>query len=123
MTAIKILLILASLLLLAWAFRNRQRVGLRAGARLGAIALTTLAVVSIAFPELLQRLAELVGVARGTDLLLYTFVVVFVLTTTGLYFRFREFERRQAEIVRSVAIQDAVLTDGRPGGDLVDDVD
>jgi len=39
---------------------------------------TLAAVVAIAFPELVNGLANLVGVGRGTDLVLYVLVVVFV---------------------------------------------
>jgi len=39
---------------------------------------TLAAVVAIAFPELVNGLANLVGVGRGTDLVLYVLVVVFI---------------------------------------------
>jgi hypothetical protein len=115
MNLIKILLILSFVFLFVWAFRNRSTVGLRAGVRLFAVVLTGLAVVSILVPNLLQHLADLVGVTRGTDLMLYTLIVVFAATTVGTYFRFREVERRLAEIVRADAIRDATLTHGIPG--------
>jgi hypothetical protein len=117
MNLIKVLLILSFIGLFVWAFRNRARVGLRAGARVFAVGLTAVAVISILLPGLLQRLADLVGVTRGTDLLLYVLVVVFVSTTVGSYFRFRELERRMAEVVRADAIRDATLTHGVPGQD------
>jgi len=40
MSVIKVVLIVCVLGLLLWSFRNRHRVGLRAGARLGAYELT-----------------------------------------------------------------------------------
>jgi small membrane protein len=123
MNLIKILLILSFVALFVWAFRNRSRVGLRAGARLFAVVLTAAAIVSILLPNLLQRLADLVGVTRGTDLLLYGLVVVFVSTTVGSYFRFRDLERRLAELVRADAIRDATLTHGVPGQSKADNGD
>lgn len=119
MTAIKFILIACFLAVLLWAFRNRARVGLRAGARVLALALTVLAVVSIANPNMLTTIANHVGVGRGTDLLLYTAIVVFVATTVGTYFKLREQDRRLVEVVRTMAIRDAVLTYGLPGGDTV----
>lgn len=116
MNAIKIILIGSFLAVLLWAFRNRARVGLRAGARLGAVALTALAVVSIANPNMLTTIANHVGVGRGTDLLLYTFIVVFVVVGVGMYFKLRDQDRRLVEVVRAAAIRDAVLTGGLPGG-------
>ena len=115
MTAIKFILIAAFLGARVWAFRNRSQVGMRASARLIAVALTALAIVSIANPNILSSIAHHVGVGRGTDLLLYVFVVVFVFTGVGMWFRLREQDRRIVDIVRTAAIRDAVLSNGIPG--------
>jgi len=87
MKIIKILLVVSFSIIFLWAFRNRYRVELRAGARLVAFLLTALAVISILIPNVTQALADFVGVTRGTDLLLYVLVVVFAATSTGTYFR------------------------------------
>ncbi|HEX8094495.1 DUF2304 family protein [Jatrophihabitans sp.] len=115
MTAIKIVLVLA-IIAMFWAFRNRSRVGLRAGARLAAILLALVAIVSIIDPTVTQRVAEALGVTRGTDLLLYLLVVVFAATSLGFYFRFRELERRLADLARAAAIREAVTMQGMPTG-------
>ena len=115
MIAIKIVLILA-ILVMFWAFRNRSRVGLRAGARVAIIVLAVLAAVSIIQPSVAQWAAELVGVTRGTDLLLYLLVMVFAATSMGFYFRFRELERRLADLTRAQAIREAVSVQGMPRG-------
>jgi hypothetical protein len=114
-TAIKIVLVLA-IAGMFWAFRNRSRVGLRAGARLGIILLALLAIVSIIDPTVTQRTAEALGVTRGTDLLLYLLVIVFAGTSLGFYFRFRELERRLADLARAEAIREAVSLQGIPNG-------
>lgn len=115
MTAIKIVLVLA-IIAMFWAFRNRSRVGLRAGARLAAIVLAVLAIVSIIDPNLTQNVAEALGVTRGTDLVLYLLVIVFAATSLGFYFRFRELERRLADLARAEAIREAVSVQGMPNG-------
>ena len=115
MNLIKLLLILSFATLFIWAFRNRANVGLRAGVRVFAVVLMVIAVISILVPDVLQSLADVVGVTRGTDLVLYALVVVFAGTTVGTYFRFRDLERRLAAIVRADAIRDAALTNGIPG--------
>jgi hypothetical protein len=115
MTWIKILLIVSFLSLLAWGFRHRAHVGLRAGLRLAAIALTGAAIASVINPDLTTSAANLVGVARGTDLVLYLFIVIFIATSIGTYFRFREQDRRLVEVVRASAIREAVLSQGLPG--------
>lgn len=114
MQAIKLILIGLVLLVILWAFRNRRRVGLRAGARLLALLLALFAIASIVDTTIPQAVADTVGVTRGTDLILYAFVIVFVVTTAGLYFRSRELERRLTEMVRVSAIRDAVLSAGLP---------
>ena len=116
MKIIKIVLTVSSAIIFLWAFRNRYRVELRAGARIFAFLLTALAIISILIPNVTQELADIVGVTRGTDLLLYVLVVVFAATSTGTYFRFREVDRTLASIVRANAIRDACLTYGVPGG-------
>lgn len=108
MQIIKPILIACFLLVLLSAFRHRGRAGLRAGSRLLALALGAAAIVTVADPDIPQALAERVGVARGTDLILYIFVVVFALTTLGLYFQVRESNVRLQMLARRVALSDAV---------------
>lgn len=114
MTVIKPLLIVCFVGLLTWAFRNRNRVGLRAGIKLGVVLLTGFAVTAIADPALTTTLAHAVGVADGADLLLYGLVVTFACTTMAAYFRYRSMENRLARVVRAQAITDALLRDGPP---------
>jgi hypothetical protein len=121
MNLIKVILIICFLLLLTWAFRNRARVGLRAGTRLVAVVLTAVAITSILNPNIPQHAADFLGVTRGTDLVLYLFIVVFVVSSLGTYFRFREQERRLTEVVRASAIRDAILSEGMPGTPSEDD--
>ena len=50
----------------------------------------------------------MLGVSRGTDLLLYLLVVAFMFTTLSSYIRFRELELRYARLARAVALQNAI---------------
>lgn len=111
---IKVPLVLAAILIFVTVFRHRKRVELRAGSRVLVLALAALAVLSIIDPDIPQAIASLLGVARGTDLLLYVLIVVFVLTTLGLYFRLREVDQHLRSLVRSIAIDDAIRRDGPP---------
>jgi small membrane protein len=115
MTLIKLLLVAAFLGLFVWAFRNRARVGLRAGARIAMFVFTAMAVASILWPNITQVVADFLGVTRGTDLVLYALVVAFFVTSVGSYFRFREQDRKLVEVVRANAIREAILTQGVPG--------
>ena len=104
---VKIPLVIAAVGVLLFLFRHRGRVELRAGARVLALALFVVAVISIIVPDIPQTAAETVGVARGTDLLLYLLVVVYVLTTLGLYFRVREGDQRLRRLAREMALERA----------------
>ncbi|CCH77452.1 conserved membrane hypothetical protein [Nostocoides japonicum T1-X7] len=121
---VKVPLVGFALFMLIALFRNRQRVELRAGTRVVTIGLFVLAVISIVAPGITQRAATFLGVGRGTDLLLYGLVVVFTLTSMGLYFRLRESDERLRRLVRSIAINEALQelerttgsADDRPSG-------
>jgi hypothetical protein len=117
---IKFILVIAVVAVALLAFRNRYDVGIRAGARLAALALAAFAIASIIDTAIPQALANAMGVTRGTDLVLYTLVVVFAMTATGLYLRTREIERTVALIVRSAAIRDSILVGGMPRTDSAD---
>jgi small membrane protein len=117
MSAIKVVLVAFVLLLLLWTFRNRKRVGMRAGARIGAIAVAAFAIVSVIDPDITSRAARAVGVGRGTDLVLYLLVVVFAFTSSGLYFRSRDLERKLDDVVRLMAIREAMREEGSPERD------
>ncbi len=112
---IKIPLVVAAVVIFIMVFRHRQRVELRAGSRILVLILAVIAVASIIDPDIPQAMANLLGVARGTDLLLYLLIVVFVLTSLGLYFRLRDTDQHLRRLVRSIAIDDAIRRDGPPG--------
>lgn len=114
MTLIKVILVASFLIVGLWAFRNRRRVGMRAGLRLGVIGLFGLAIAAVLDPNLTAALASVVGVTRGTDLVLYCFIVAFVATSIGSYLRFREQERTIATLVRTAAINEAIARGGTP---------
>jgi small membrane protein len=117
MQSIKIVLILCFIGVIIGVFRHRRRVELRAGSRILALLLFLLAVVSVADPNLTVVAANAMGVARGTDLILYALVVIFVLTSLGLYFRSREVEQRLLDLARAVAIGQAIQLQGVPGSE------
>ncbi|HWM35346.1 MAG TPA: DUF2304 domain-containing protein [Pseudolysinimonas sp.] len=63
--------------------------------------------VSVFFPQLLTWLARLVGIGRGTDLLLYVLVIVFLGYATTTYRKFRHMEDDITELARRVALLQA----------------
>ena len=67
-----------------------------------------LAGVAILQPELTARVAEMLGIGRGADLVLYLFVITYLLSIWYVYGKFRKIESDMTEIVRQLAIRDAI---------------
>jgi hypothetical protein len=65
------------------------------------------AAVAIAAPGLVQSVADTVGVGRGTDLVFYLFVLLFLGVTFHFYARFVRLQRQVTQLVRHLAIQEA----------------
>ncbi|PZU28398.1 MAG: DUF2304 domain-containing protein [Microbacterium sp.] len=84
---------------------------------LGAFVLA--AILSVLFPQWLSWLANLVGVGRGTDLLLYALVVVFLAFVWTQYKRNIAHQRQMTRLARRIALlEDRLKEDelSRPGG-------
>lgn len=75
--------------------------------RLTLLALLLIAVVAVAVPNLANSLARAIGVGRGTDLLLYGFIVVFLGSAVTNAARARLAERQITELARRIAIMQA----------------
>ncbi|MCU1417980.1 MAG: hypothetical protein JWP32_2154 [Schumannella sp.] len=60
--------------------------------------------VSVFFPQVLTWLANLVGIGRGTDLLLYVLVIVFLGYAATSYRRTRHLETDITELSRQIAL-------------------
>jgi small membrane protein len=103
---IQLVLIFVVILVAARLLRGR---GARTQAvrRLGLILFAALAVWSILFPTVWNHIANVVGVGRGTDMVLYALVVAFLSFTLTTYVRFREFETRYTKLARRLALDEA----------------
>jgi small membrane protein len=67
----------------------------------------TTAAVAITRPELLQSLANRIGIRRGADLLIYLLALTFLATTFFFYSRYVRLERQVVQLVRELAILEA----------------
>jgi hypothetical protein len=65
------------------------------------------AALLIAYPQLAQDVATAVGINRGTDLLLYVFVLGFLALAFYVYSRYVKLQRELTEVVRHVAVREA----------------
>jgi len=75
--------------------------------RLGLTLFAGFAVWSILFPSVWNQIARLVGVGRGTDMVLYALVVAFLSFTLTTYVRFRDLEARYTRLARRLALDEA----------------
>jgi len=89
-------------LLLAVAVLKNQLLG-----RLFFISQFLLGMVFVFVPDLSSRLARLVGIGRGTDLILYLFIVFCYLGGLSILAKFRRLERNQTLLVRKLALSSA----------------
>ena len=75
--------------------------------RLTLLGLLALAVAAVIFPGIPSRIAEAAGVGRGSDLLLYGFIVVFLGSSVASAGRARLAERQITELARRIALNEA----------------
>lgn len=106
---IQAILIAVVVLVTARLFRSQ---GARAQAirRVGLLTFTALAVFSILSPGVWTRAAHLLGVGRGTDLILYGLVLAFLSSTVTSYLRFRDLEYRYTKLARRIALDESDRT-------------
>lgn len=114
----KIILILA-VLLFAYMLTRRQggsekQLALR---RLLMVLFASLAIISILFPDITSNVAHLLGVGRGTDLILYGIVVAFLSYAATLYQRTSKLEAKITLLVRQLAILDAEISQQKQNAD------
>lgn len=69
------------------------------------LALVVLAAVLILAPDYTTRVAQKLGVGRGTDLVLYTCVVLVWFVLLKLYTKVRQLEQTVTELLRREAIE------------------
>jgi hypothetical protein len=96
--------LLAAAMIASFAFKARIAY------RLLAVVLLSGAVVLVLFPDLTTYFAHLLGVGRGTDLLLYVSLIAGLHVTLLLYLRTRELERKITELARASALHNATST-------------
>lgn len=103
---IQLLLVLGVVVIIGWLFMKRGAKQL-AVRRLLIIAFAVFAVLTILFPGVLTRVANLVGVGRGADLLLYATVLVLLGFLALQEARTKAAEKRTTYLARRLALDEA----------------
>jgi hypothetical protein len=110
---IKILLILAALGFGVLILRDSVP-GHNLLRRIGGLVVVALAIVAVLWPTLTVYAANAVGVKRGTDLVLYAFVMVFLYSTAATSQRMHRLEHQVTVLTRELAIDRAGRSAGGP---------
>lgn len=107
---IKLLLVACVLAFGALILRQRPTGTQQALIRLAGIAVAGLGVIAVVFPDTTVWAAHLVGVRRGTDLVLYVLVVTFLFTTLATYQRLHHLDQNIITLTRELALRDRSRT-------------
>ena len=104
MTTIQVLLVTAICILVALYFRSFRN---QASKRLFFLFIFALGVVFVLLPDFTNRVAHILGIGRGADLLLYFSVIGGFLVLVLINAKFKKLERALTEIARRQAILNA----------------
>lgn len=104
---IQFLLIAAVILMMVFFLRWHGTSRASAGVKIGFVLFLCFGILAVLNPDATTRVARLVGVGRGTDLLLYALIVGFAFAMINMYLRFRSMQVREARLVRAIALRDA----------------
>jgi small membrane protein len=115
---IKLILITALVLAAVFAYRAGRGARSLAARRMGLTLVMGCGIIAVLTPSIVSRLANLVGVGRGTDLVLYVFVVASLFVWIGLYRRLHEMEERFVDLARQIALGRTTLPDVTADPDL-----
>lgn len=108
---IQILLIAAIVVLAVFMMRRTGADSHLAIRRILMVVFVIIAVLSVIFPQWLSWLARLVGVGRGTDLVLYGLIIMFLAFVYSQYRRNLLLQRQVTLLSRKLALLDAAGRD------------
>jgi len=93
--------------LLAWELIDRRRRTASRGFWLTRCLVWIAAGTTIADPRIVQWVATAIGITRGTDLVLYLFVLLFLVSSFYFYWQKVALQRQITLLVRHLAIREA----------------
>ncbi len=105
------LLIASIFALLIYLVRSRRSAQTRAWVKVGFVLFVLAGVYAVLRPNDTTVVAHWLGVARGTDLMLYALIIAFSFSTLSTYLRFKDLELRYARLARAIALDGAQTPD------------
>lgn len=115
MTLFQLLLIAAVVIAAALAVRFLPGERSLALKRIFAILFVAAAVLAILFPNALTAIAHFFGIGRGTDLLLYVFIVAMLTFAVATVRAKARSDARVTSLARAVALMEARILEDRAG--------
>jgi hypothetical protein len=106
-TGVQVLLTLAVVILIVSAARSRRSQRTRAAKKLIFLLFAIASILAILSPAVVQRAATLVGVGRGSDLVLYVTVILVLYMGLDFYLRLQDQDEQITRLTRALAIADA----------------
>lgn len=107
MEIIKLLLLFAVFALAAMLFRSIRAEKSLALKRLLALLFVAAAIIAVLFPQLLTAVAAFFGVGRGTDFLLYVFIIAVCAFAIAVIRAKARADARVTKLARAVALAEA----------------
>ncbi len=101
------LLIASIFALVIYLVRSRRSAQTQAWAKVGFVLFVLAGVYAVLRPDDTTVVAHWLGVARGTDLMLYVLIIAFSFSTLSTYLRFKDLELRYARLARAIALDGA----------------
>lgn len=101
------LLIASIFALVIYLVRSRRSAQTQAWIKVGFVLFLMAGVYAVLRPNDTTVVAHWLGVARGTDLMLYALIIVFSFSTLNTYLRFKDLELRYARLARAIALDGA----------------
>jgi small membrane protein len=105
------LLIASIVALLIYLLRSRRSAQSQAWVKVGFLLFVLAGVYAVLRPNDTTVVAHWLGVARGTDLMLYALIIAFSFSTLSNYLKFKDLEVRYARLARAVALESAQSPD------------
>lgn len=106
---IKLLLISSIIGLLLYYKYSRNSYKVDASKKILGILFVIFAIFSVIFPELLNSIAQSVGIGRGADLLLYFLTIAYLFTLLSMYMRNRQTDEKITQLARKIALSESKL--------------
>lgn len=98
-----ILLIPFCLILLFFLFKPKEKLIIR----ISIILMSLIAILFVTFPDFTNRLAGVVDVGRGADLVIYLFMVLVFFALVYMYSKMRAMHNTLTDIIREISIRNS----------------